>query len=376
MNLTTIFEHSNSQPIAFSIALIIAFYITPIIKERAELLPKRDSEPERYYSKLQLEKNHSTPRLGGLAILVATILTTVFYLITYGRYTPFGIKHLELEAIATGSSIIFLIGLLDDLKPLNCRVKLLGQLLAATITFFMGLRIKFFINPLHFFDHSQSAHIKLELWLSFLLTVIFLVLITNAINLIDGVDGLAVGVSIISAISIWAINLSPILYRPDAAVLAATLAGASMGFLRYNFNPARIFLGDNGAYLLGFILACISCLGLTKKVTVVILSPVILLIFAMPLLDLSLAIWRRWSKNKEIMEADSEHIHHQLENLGLNHKQISYVVYLLTLVFAASGCFFIETDIGLRFIFIIFCVTLIWITYSFIFNFKKQRVLK
>lgn len=364
MSLTTIFEHSNSQPIAFFIALIIAFYITPIIKERADLLPKRDSEAERYYSKLQLEKNYSTPRLGGLAILVAIVLTTVFYLISYGRYTPFGIKHLELEAIATGSSIIFLIGLLDDIKPLNCKIKLAGQLLAATVTFFMGLRIKFFINPLHLFDHSQSDHMKLELWLSFILTVLFLVLITNAINLIDGVDGLAVGVSIISAVSIWAINLSPILYRPDAAVLAATLAGASMGFLRYNFNPARIFLGDNGAYLLGFILACISCLGLTKKVTVVILSPVILLIFAMPLLDLALTVWRRWSKNKEIMQADSEHLHHKLENLGLNHKQISYVVYLLTLIFAASGCFFIETDIGLRFISIIFFVSIIWLIYS------------
>ena len=239
----------------------------------------------------------------------------------------------------------------------------------------MGLRIKFFINPLHFFDPNQTAHIKLEIWLSFLLTIIFLVLITNAINLIDGVDGLAVGVSIISSISIWAINLSPILYRPDAAVLAATLAGASMGFLRYNFNPARIFLGDNGAYLIGFILACISCLGLTKKVTVVILSPVILLIFAMPLLDLALAVWRRWSKNKEIMAADSEHIHHQLENLGLNHKQISYVVYFLTLIFAASGCFFIEIAIGLRFISIVLCVGLIWLIYSFIFNSKKQKYL-
>ena len=376
MNWITIFKHSNSQPLAFVIALVIAFLVTPIIKERADLLSFRPLEDGRNYSPEQKDKTLKTPRLGGLSILIALAATILFYLVFYGRYTPFGTKHLELEAIIMGSSIIFLFGLLDDLKPLKPQIKLSGQLLAASITFFMGLRIKFLVNPLHYFDASHSAHFKLEYWQSFLLTVIFLVLISNAINLIDGVDGLAVGVCIISSISIWAINLSPILYRPDAASLGAMLAGAGLGFLRYNFNPARIFLGDNGAYLLGFMLACISCLGLTKKVTVVILSPVILLIFALPLLDLVLAVWRRWSQKKEIMKPDSQHIHNQLEDLGLNHKQIAYIIYGLTISLAASGCFFIETAIGFRFLSIVFCVAMIWLIYSFVFNLRKQRISK
>ena len=373
MSLTTVFDHSSSQPIAFLIALFISFIITPFIKERADLLPSREIEAERIYTASHKEKTQITPRLGGLSILVATIATILFYLIVYGRYTPFGIKHLELEAIITGSSIIFMIGLFDDIKPLNPYLKLFGQIFAASITVLMGLRIKFFINPLSFFDPSMIDHIKLEYWLSFLLTVVFLVLISNAINLIDGIDGLAVGVSIISAVCIWAINLSAILYRPDAATLAATLAGAGLGFLRYNFNPARIFLGDNGAYLLGFILACISCLGLTKKLTVVVLSPVILLIFAIPLLDMLLAILRRSIQRKKIMMPDCEHLHHQLENMGLNHKQISFIAYALTLTFAAVACFFIEVEIGLRFLIIVSSIALIWAVYSFVINAKHNR---
>jgi UDP-GlcNAc:undecaprenyl-phosphate GlcNAc-1-phosphate transferase len=209
--------------------------------------------------------------------------------------------------------MIFLIGLLDDIKPLHCITKLLGQISAASITSLLGLKIKFLANPLYYFDHTLSPHIKLDAISSFLITVAFLVLISNAINLIDGIDGLAAGVSVISAVAIWAISLSPLLYRPDAAILAATLAGASLGFLRYNFNPARMFLGDNGSYLLGFVLASLSCLGLAKKITVAIITPLLILIFALPLLDCFYTIIRRSLNKKDILKPDSEHLHHQLE---------------------------------------------------------------
>jgi len=364
---------SQAQPLAFLIALILSYLITPLIKERAGFTTRKALEKGRCYrSEGEEIKTLSTPRLGGLSILLATSLTVVFFLVSYGRFTPIGIKHLELEAILTGSTMIFLIGLLDDIKPLPCLVKLLGQISAASITSLLGLKIKFLANPLYYFDHSLSTHIKLNSLSSFIITVIFLVLISNAINLIDGIDGLAAGISVIAAVAIWAISLSPILYRPDAAILAATLAGASFGFLRYNFNPARMFLGDNGSYLLGFILASLSCLGLAKKITVSIITPILILIFAMPLIDCFYTIIRRSLNKKNILKADSEHIHHQLENLGLSHKQINYIIYGLSLILGAYGCFEVGSEIGFSFMLIIAVIALIWLLFSFVFNIKKQ----
>ena len=365
---------SQAQPLAFIIALFLSYILTPIIKERADFTTRKELEADRCYASVKDKlKTLSTPRLGGLSILISTALTVVVFIIVYGRFTPAGIKHLELEAIITGSTMIFLIGLLDDIKPLPCIAKLLGQISAASITSLLGLKIKFLANPLYYFDHSLNPHIKLDAISSFLITVAFLVLISNAINLIDGIDGLAAGVSVISAVAIWAISLSPLLYRPDAAILAATLAGASLGFLRYNFNPARMFLGDNGSYLLGFVLASLSCLGLAKKITVAIITPLLILIFALPLLDCFYTIIRRSLNKKDILKPDSEHLHHQLENLGLSHKQINYLIYSLSLFCGGLGCFEVGYEIGISYLVIIGSIAAIWLVFSFIFNFKKQR---
>lgn len=370
----TLVDLSQAQPLAFIIALFLSYILTPIIKERAGFTTRKELEAGRCYTSVKDKvKTLSTPRLGGLSILISTALTVVVFIIVYGRFTPAGIKHLELEAIITGGTMIFLIGLLDDIKPLPCVTKLLGQISAASITSLLGLKIKFLANPLYYFDHSLSPHIKLGAISSFLITVAFLVLISNAINLIDGIDGLAAGVSVISAVAIWAISLSPLLYRPDAAILAATLAGASLGFLRYNFNPARMFLGDNGSYLLGFVLASLSCLGLAKKITVAIITPLLILIFALPLLDCFYTIIRRSLNKKDILKPDSEHLHHQLENLGLSHKQINYLIYSLSLFCGGLGCFEVGYEVGTSYLVIIGSITAIWLVFSFIFNFKKQR---
>jgi len=367
-------ELHNAQPLAFIIALLISYLLTPIIKERAGFTIRKELERGRCYLSVKDEvKTLSTPRLGGLSILLATTLTVMIFIIIYGRFTPAGIKHLELEAILTGSIIIFLIGLLDDIKPLPVCMKLWGQILAASTTTLFGLKIKFLANPFYYFDSSLSPHVKLSPIVSFIVTVLFLVLISNAINLIDGIDGLAAGVSVISAVAIWSISLSPLLYRPDAAILAATLAGASFGFLRYNFNPARMFLGDNGSYLLGFILASLSCLGLGKKITVAIISPILILIFALPLIDCLYALIRRFLNKKGILKPDVEHLHHKLENLGLSHKQINYLIYSISLFFGGLGCFEVGYEIGISYIIIVSSIAAVWLVFSFIFNFKKQR---
>jgi UDP-GlcNAc:undecaprenyl-phosphate GlcNAc-1-phosphate transferase len=350
---------------AFLIALSIALMITPLIKERA--------------SKLKLEPRGegreatNIPRLGGIAILIALILTTIIYLAIFGRYTPSGIKHLELEGIATGAFIIFFIGLLDDLKPLAAPIKLGGQILAAVVAWLMNVRIEFLANPIHYIDHARLSALKLDDLTSLIITVIFLVAMTNAINLIDGIDGLAVGVTVICCIASWAINLSPILNQPAGAILSATLAGACFGFLRYNFNPARIFLGDNGAYLLGFMLACISCIGLTKKVTVVTLSPILALIFLVPLIDMLYAIFRRATASKPIMKPDLEHFHHKLLNKGLSHKQINYLFYGITFTAGLIGTYSLGIATSIEYLLISTCLLAMWLFFSLVINARRQR---
>lgn len=357
--------HAKSQPIAFVIAFIITFSITPLIKNRLSGLSSARKEEGRV--------NSHIPRLGGLAIFISLVITTVLYLAVFGRYTPSGIKHLELDAIIVGTLIIFFMGILDDIKPLRTIVKLITQIIAASIVWLMGIRIEFLANPVHYIDHTQASAFDLGDIASFALTVLFIVSITNAINLIDGIDGLAVGVCMITSVASWAINLSPLLNQPDAAIFAATMAGSCFAFLRYNFNPARIFLGDSGAYLLGFCLACISCIGLTKKVTVVILSPMLILIFFIPLIDMLYAIIRRASNNKPIFKPDLEHFHHKLLEKGFSEKQINYIFYLITFLGGLISTTILGIDIGLMYLSISLVIVFIWLFFSLVMNYKNQR---
>ncbi len=368
--LETLFKNqASSQPLAFLIATVLAFIITPLVRERAEKLEIKRGETQRE----QHASSASKPRLGGIAILLTIVFTTAIYISIYGRYTPAGIKHLELEGMALGAFVIFLVGLLDDIKPLNPFSKLSGQIIAASFAWLLNVRIDFLANPIYYIDHARVATIQLDDLSSYLITVLFLVAISNAVNLIDGIDGLAVGVAIIASVASWAITLSPLLNQPAGAVLAATMAGACFGFLRYNFNPARIFLGDNGAYLIGFLLGCISCIGLVKKVTVVVISPILLLIFAIPLFDTVLAIFRRALKKREIMKPDLEHLHHKLLDLGFNQKQVNYLLYGVTFVSALIGCSMLGYEIAMDFLRFSGAIITVWLFFSLVINAKRQK---
>jgi UDP-GlcNAc:undecaprenyl-phosphate GlcNAc-1-phosphate transferase len=361
---------ANSQPLAFVIAFTVTYVLTPLVRQRAlEMkLPERKQEHH-----LSHKDSSNIPRLGGIAIMISILVTIIFYLAVFGRYTPHGIKHLELEAIMAGTLIMFFVGLLDDIKSLPCFTKLFAQIFSASIVWFMGIKIQFLANPIHYIDHAQRAAFRLDDLMSFVITVLFIVAITNAINLIDGIDGLAVGVCMIVSIASWAINLSPLLNQPAGAIFAATMAGACFAFLRYNFNPARIFLGDNGAYLLGFALACISCIGLTKKVTVVILSPILLLVFVMPLLDMFYAVFRRASNNRNWFKPDLGHLHHQLLKEGYSEKQINYFFYVITFAGGLLGTFLLGIDIGIEYLIISSVVLALWLFFSLVINAKKQK---
>ncbi len=348
---------SNCQISGFLIALAISWWLTPEIRARAVQLKLVDMPGERRVHKVP------TPRLGGVAIYIAVMVSIIALILICGRL-PSTARGSEggFIGIAVGGTVIFILGLMDDLGGIQAKIKLVVQILAASAAYSMGVRIKSIPIPewiaqgvksiplpdwlanglppyLHVSSHLNvhtqlsSYTIDLGFALGIVLTVIWLVGIANAVNLIDGMDGLAAGVSAISALTIWSVSLG--VDRPYAALVAAVLAGALLGFLRWNFNPARIFLGDSGAYLTGFILAALSITGVIKGVTTATLIVptfvIAFLIFFFPILDTSWAIVRRVSKGVSPFTPDAGHIHHRLlKKLKDNQKKVAYLIYGMT----------------------------------------------
>lgn len=317
----------QTQIPGFLIALSISWWLTPEIRARALRLGLVDKpDEERRIHKVPV------PRLGGVAIFISFVITITLMIVITGLFP----KQDGLAGIAVGGTLIFVLGLLDDLESLPAKVKLLVQILAGCAAYSLGVRIKQIPIPASMNIDLGMLHIhggdpiQLGIW-SLPLTVFWLVGIANAVNLIDGMDGLAAGVSAISALTIWAVALAESIARPYPALFAAVLAGALMGFLRWNFNPARIFLGDSGAYLTGFILGAVSITGVLKGATAVTLIVptflIVLLILFFPLLDTSWAIIRRVSRGKSIFSPDAEHIHHRLLQAGLSQKSAAYMIY-------------------------------------------------
>ena len=301
--------------ISFILAFIVAFSATPIAKKisfkiGAVDVPKDD------------RRMHKKPiaRLGGLAI-VAGFLVSILFTVVSALFdiTNLFTVNIQLLGMLAGILIIVGVGIVDDIKPLRAKIKLVFQLLAALIVVFTGTRIEYVTNP--FSDIGVS---QLSPFVYYPLTIIWIVGITNAINLIDGLDGLAAGVSSISSLSLFFISI----IRGDIgmAILTAALAGSTLGFLPYNFNPAKIFMGDTGATFLGFALGVISIQGTLKSYTAIAIA-VPLLVLGLPLFDTIFAIIRRLIKRKPIMEADRGHLHHRLIDMGLSHKQSVVVMY-------------------------------------------------
>ncbi|MGK7952638.1 MAG: glycosyltransferase family 4 protein [Xenococcaceae cyanobacterium] len=267
-------------------------------------------------------KIHKNPvvRVGGVSIFIGAIsaLLIIWRLGGFSMVSPD--REGEIGAVIFGSIVFFFIGLADDLFNLTPISRLIAQLLVATICWFMGVRIDFLSVP---FD----SLIQLG-WLSLPITVIWLVGMANAINWIDGVDGLAAGVSGIAAVVMLIVTL--FMNQPGAALIAAALAGGALGFLRYNFNPAQIFMGDGGAYFMGFTLAGVGVIGLVKTTAVTaVLLPY--LILAVPILDMSAVILSRISKGKSPFIADKSHLHHWLLKAGISQRLTVLFIYSLTL---------------------------------------------
>lgn len=252
---------------------------------------------------------------GGIAMVISVSILMLFFL-------PIN-KGLIMTLIA--SLIIAISGLYDDKKGLSPKLKFIFQILAAVILIIGGMKIEFVTNP---FD-SNDALLILNM-LSIPVTIFWVCGITNTINLIDGLDGLASGVSMICAISMFFITYN--MGRYDVSLVCALVAGACLGFLPFNFNPAKIFMGDTGALYLGFMLSYISISGFLKQAAILMIF-VPVLILGVPVFDTAFAMVRRKLSGKSMVEADKGHLHHRLLKMGLNQRQTVVILYSISAIF-------------------------------------------
>ena len=291
--------------VALGVAAVISYLSTPFVKKLAFKIGAVDvpKDNRRMHKK-------PIPRLGGLAIVIAFLLCTFLFVKL----------EKQMQGILLGAIIILVVGVLDDCMALPALPKFFAQIAAATIVVMHGCEIRYVTNPF--------SVVPLDLgWLAGPVTVFWIVLMTNAINFIDGLDGLAVGVSGISTGTMLVIAM--LLGEESVAVVLAALLGACIGFIPYNFNPAQIFMGDTGSTFLGFVLASISVQGLFKMYAVISFM-VPFLILGVPFFDVSFAVIRRLAKGQNPMTADRGHIHHRLIDMGLSQKQSVAIVYMLT----------------------------------------------
>lgn len=299
--------------IAFFISLIASFVLTYPVKKLAAKAGVVDLPNQRKIHK------KVTPRLGGLAIFFGAMLGGVYL-------HP---HNVHLQAILLGAIVIVLTGALDDRFSLPPVIKLTGQLIAAALIVSSGLIIDRITLP--FFGIVDLGFI------SVLITVLWIVGITNAINLIDGLDGLATGVSTIALASMFVMAI--IDFRLMAAYLCIVTIGANLGFLYHNFHPAKIYMGDTGSNFLGYMIAVISILGLFKNIALFgFIIPVIVL--AVPIFDTLFAIVRRAYNKESIMMPDNKHIHYQLLAFGYGHRQAVLIIYGFSVIFGVMAVLF------------------------------------
>ncbi len=297
------------------VALAVGLVMTAVAKVVAVRLGVVDKPDARKVHKGVM------PRMGGLGIYSGFMAGALVYVCSHPNIALSG----EVLGLLVAATIVFVTGLVDDIRSIRPTTKLLGQLIAALVYVGFGGYVKFLSNPF------GGDIIFLDYW-GVPVTVLWLVGVSNAVNLIDGLDGLAGGVSTISACTMAVVSLTQGYYV--AAALLFVLAAATLGFLRYNFSPASIFMGDSGSLTLGFVLGAIAIMGFAKGATIVaLLLPI--LILGIPIFDTFFAIVRRLIEHKPVMQPDKGHLHHRLLQKGLSHKQTVAIIYAFTMF---MGC--------------------------------------
>ena len=301
------------------VTFLISVFLVPIVKKIAIHINALD-----YPNKRKIHTK-PMPRLGGLAIFAAFICGYVLY----------GEINTMMISILLGGFIIVLGGLIDDVNPIKARYKLVIQVAAALLVVVYG---QLYITELSFF----GVKFYLAKYFSYFLSALIIVGITNAINLIDGLDGLAAGVSSIYFLTIAIIAFILNKIGGLDIILSLILLGSTLGFLVYNFPPAKIFMGDTGSMFLGYMISIIALLGF--KVTTITSLIVPLLILAIPIFDTALAILRRLVHHQNIGKADKEHLHHQLLKMRYSPVASIIIIYAIDLLFAAVSIFFVLGD--------------------------------
>lgn len=323
---------------AFIVSFAFTFATTPLVRRFAFKIGAIDipKDNRRMHKK-------PTPRIGGLAIIFGFTVATLC----------FAQPSRQLYGTLAGAAIIAVMGVIDDCKNLPAKLKFVIQIIAALVVVFAGdIKIEVFTNP-NFL--SDNPYWVLPEWLSVTLTVIWIVFITNAVNFIDGLDGLAAGVSAIMSISLVFISIRVGEY--SIAILGIALMGSCFGFLPFNFNPAKIFMGDTGSTFLGFMLATLSIQGVFKSYAVISFA-VPLLILGLPLFDALFAMIRRILRGQSPMTADRGHLHHRLVDMGFSQKQTVFILYAISGVLGITAVLLAESGV-LRALLLVICVLIL-----------------
>ncbi len=295
---------------AFVIALVTSLICTPYAGKLAVRFGIMDKPNPRKVHK------EPTPYLGGLAIYAAFVAAILI----------FHPLDRQMIGMLIGGTFLMIMGALDDKFDLPAKVKLVGQIAAAGVAVASGLRIEWFSNPF-------GGYIFLGVF-SIPLTMLWIVAVTNVLNFVDGLDGLAAGVSTISSVTLLIVAWRS--GQSESILITAALAGAALGFLRYNFNPARIFMGDCGALFLGYILATVAIDGLMKSATTIAIA-VPVLALGLPILDTAFVMFRRFLDGKSLMAADRGHLHHILYDSGMSQRQTVLWLYAISACLGLSA---------------------------------------
>lgn len=303
---------------AFFLAFAVSFAMTPVAKWIAPKIGAMDVPKDNRRMHKQ-----AMPRFGGMAIYLGTMCSILYFLRGYEN----------LPAIFVGGTLIYAVGVADDITDLNAKVKFALQTAIAILMYYMGLRIEFITNYFR-----GSGHWQFGTAVCFIVTVLWIVGITNTVNLIDGLDGLAAGVAAIAALSIAYVAF----IRGDrygmmiVCIGMMALAGAAIGFLPFNFYPAKLFMGDSGSLFLGFMIAIFSVVSPLKRSTVLaVIVPV--LVLGIPIFDTALAILRRLLSGRPIMSPDKEHLHHHLMRLGYGQRRAVLMIYGISIIMGMAA---------------------------------------
>ncbi|HZE63694.1 MAG TPA: MraY family glycosyltransferase, partial [Pyrinomonadaceae bacterium] len=309
----------NTYFALFLIATFSALVITPLVRRLCQRYNFLDVPTDGR----RMHKS-AVPRLGGIAIFASFILALSTLPLVSNLLTDSLRPHTsQLFIILIPATLVLLLGVYDDLRGANAAIKFLGLGLIASLFYAMGGRIEVLAIPFVGAIHFHPA-------IGFFITVFWLVGISNAFNLIDGIDGLAPGAALFSSLVILVVSLAG--ENPLMVVVALVLCGSLAGFLRYNFNPASIFLGDSGALFVGFLLASLSVLGAQKATTAVaVITPI--LAFGLPVVDTGMTMARRLISGRPLFQGDGEHIHHMLLARGWSQRRVVMILYAVCAVF-------------------------------------------